>query len=369
MKLLRELFSLLERYLSTLLTFILFVVGLLGLVFCFNYVTSSNLTPQDNILVSILLTICSSTVSLIITHIYASYENKRKISDIKSDYSKNLQIYARKASEKVDNLSNELTKLSLYLKDELENEEDSLEHDVFVKKERMQSAIQIIGTLKSINDKSLSDWQGVIPEELIERDEDQRETTEELIEAISKLKAIQAPRTKTDITLVNDITSLQRKLDYLIFSKTGSFSLNTRQKMLKTKVASICPNCKERINYKQRPLPNSVKSFKCQFCEARLISRWDEDRSFYVEINSIDEKGRSITRKGAVDERLVEEVRKLLPEQPWPKGTSKNIQEKLNLSGYKTKKIIKILIERGVFKNQIDGKLVAETPKRIERSL
>jgi len=348
-----------NKNLVAILIVIVSVAILIGLGFCFKYISSENLSSAENVLISILLTILSALLSWIITHIYARNENSQKISDIKNDYSKNLQTYARKASEKVDNLSNELSKLSLFLKDELENEEDSLDHDIFAKKSRIESAIHIIGTLKSINDKSLSDWQGVIPEDLEERDENQREETEALLDVISKFNKLDKSEKSPDQKAIADLSSLERKLDYLIFSKTGTYTLNKNPKMLKTRVSSTCPNCMTELKYKQRPMDSSIKSFICPSCGVKLISRWDEtNESFYIntdgQLSLVNEK----KAKSTIDESLIGKVKEMLPAQPWPKGTHKIIREKLNISNYKFNKIIETLVERGFVKKQVEGKLI-----------
>ncbi len=59
-----------------------------------------------------------------------------------------------------------------------------------------------------------------------------------------------------------------------------------------------------------------------------------------------------------LSEELIENIRHELPEQPWPTGTSKEICTKLNISSNLYKKAVKDLINRGVFKRQINGVLV-----------
>ena len=48
----------------------------------------------------------------------------------------------------------------------------------------------MINTLKSMNDKSLSDWQGVIGDEITAKEEQQEENEEHLRELIDKLELL-----------------------------------------------------------------------------------------------------------------------------------------------------------------------------------
>ena len=79
-------------------------------------------------------------------------------------HNENLRTYALKAAEKVNNLSEQLNRLSLYLEDDLQEESNYSESS----NQRIISAIHMIAMLKSVNDTSLSDWQGVIGEEIEE---------------------------------------------------------------------------------------------------------------------------------------------------------------------------------------------------------
>ena len=101
--------------------------------------------------------------------------------------------YALKASEKVNNLSNELNKLAAYLEQELsyvdyENPKEALS----AREERIESAIHLIRTLKSVNDTSLSDWEGVIGDELEEQREEQIEKEEQLKELMERFEFLAA---------------------------------------------------------------------------------------------------------------------------------------------------------------------------------
>lgn len=101
------------------------------------------------------------------SHIYAQTSQKLAVQEVKEFHQANLRTYALKAAEKVNNLSNELNLLSVYLQQELDSADyDSTDEELLAKEERLESAIHIINTLKSVNDTALSDWEGVIGDEL-----------------------------------------------------------------------------------------------------------------------------------------------------------------------------------------------------------
>ena len=125
-----------------------------------------------------LLTILSFVVSYLISNYFAEISYKKAIDEVQEQHLANLRTYALNAAEKVGNLSNELTRLSLYLQQELDYDEENLEMANHALYERITSTIHLINTLKSVNDTSLSDWRGVIGEELKRRTDGKRERVE-----------------------------------------------------------------------------------------------------------------------------------------------------------------------------------------------
>jgi len=60
-----------------------------------------------------------------------------------------------------------------------------------------------------------------------------------------------------------------------------------------------------------------------------------------------------------VSDAIIKQVQKELPEQPWSKGIHKEVAARLGLANSTVSAVIDILISRGVFKYQIDGKIIA----------
>ncbi len=387
-----------------LMAFILFI-GTIGLIF---FISNADLSSRESAMLGTLLTIVSILTGLIITHFYA-----------KAGFNQNLKVYGRKASEKVDNLSNELSKLAIYLQSELDDSEDDIPEKILhSREERMESAIHIINTLKSINDKSLSDWEGVIGEELHKKREEQKENEEEFKQIVYKLGDVEEMSHDDSIIsdvkteeLLSEINDLKKKVNIVASSLVG-FPIKSRRIMRTRKekedVESQCPSCNQTIRYKQRPLINSEKKIICKQCSEELIGRWDPNLGFKLIIdlpqeeiincsscgnqnrvllglsrgskNSLECEGCNIrlnlTReiKGNVeievkeiskdtvkteilDEAIKNKIKELLPPQPWPTGTARQIANELDLNLGFVHKIINLLIEEGAFKMQINGVL------------
>ncbi len=67
---------------------------------------------------------------------------------------------------------------------------------------------------------------------------------------------------------------------------------------------------------------------------------------------------KSVKRRIILTEAEIEKIKNELPEQPWIKGVHKIVAERLNLPTKTVQTGIAVLIKRGVFKNQIDGKII-----------
>ena len=342
---------------------ILLVLSILGIVL---YMSQVELTSRENVIFNVLLTLFSAAISVIISHYYFDASQRTSIENIKRDYQSNLSIYARKAAEKVDNLSNELNKLSLYLQQD-DEQNLSPEDALIVKEERIRSVIHIIETLKSVNDRSLSDWRGVIPEEEIEEQRETRQEREiELKELLEDYRELLSPMSRHYVdseaneNLRQEIAALNRKIERLAPNIIGTpIKKGAALQLAKEKVAQSCPNCGAELTYRQRPMTTSVKGFKCKECDARLISRWTEANGYEV---SVKQGRQSLVmpehqERQPLDENLLDKVRKELPIQPWPTGTNKRVAEKLGITPRQASKAANELIKRGEYKVQINGTL------------
>jgi len=177
--------------LSIFIRVILFLSFVAGIVVCIYIINQGKMTDRESAMLGVLVTILSVLASWIITEMYGTAQYKEAIQDVREEYRNNLRTYALNAADKVNNLSNELNKLSNYLEEELVyTDYRSTDEELLAKEERIQSAIHLIRTLKSVNDTALRDWEGVIGEELDQRREEQEEKEEDLKELVARVESL-----------------------------------------------------------------------------------------------------------------------------------------------------------------------------------
>lgn len=383
-----------------ILTF-LFICGVVGVLI---YLSIGELSTRETGLLSTILTILSVLAAWILSHLYAANSHKRAISDVKSAHQENLQTYALKAAEKVNNLSDQLNKLSIYIEEELEtNTHETIEETLRAREERLYSTVQMIGMLKSVNDTSLSDWQGVIGEQLEEQREEREEREEELRELVSRLEDLWSK--ESDRKVDHQLADLQRDVRVLMAGVGGvTFKAKPPRKNTRRDVTVKCPECSNELNYRQRARINSNKSIDCAECKTKLISLYSKEidefelirrepvaESFQcsactneiqreldnfpstsivtkcdhcenkLKIVRLSNRQLKVTTSPGIPKVLtddmLDQIKNLLPEQPWPKDTHKDIAAKLDISPTVVSKATRILINKGEFKEQINGKL------------
>lgn len=348
----------------------LFIAALAGLLFTFDFFRKGEMTSNEQVLLSVILTICSIAISWVVSHFYYEESHKKTIADIKAEYQSSLQLYASKAAEKVNNLSSELLKLGNYLREEIDSLESTQEKEAIISmQERMASAIHIINTLKSINDGSLSDWRGVIPEEiqeLEEREQIERDSISNILEeyrTVVRSSENDIQSTFDDDVLRDEIKTLNQKLDLTISRLTGVTVGPKRAYTKKERLSKNCPNCMAVVNYHQKPLESSRKNIRCSKCYSRLDGRWSKEEGFTLIVNIANQNSKLL------EPEIIELVRNEVPPQPWPKGMNKAVAEKLGISKDKVSSAINSLIRDGVFKHQVDGVLYVPQPKEVEETV
>lgn len=403
-----------------------FIIGIfaLAIIIIIVIVSTNDLTTTESTLLGVLLTLSSVIASWMASSYFSQISHKQAIDEVRTEYQNNLRTYALNAAEKVDNLSNELLKLSLYLKSELDNEDESDDNAYISKVERIQSAIHIVNTLKSVNDTSLSDWKGVIGEELEEREEEKEERQERLYELTEKIESILSQSTNSKANnKSSELDAIKNQLDQISKSigapVTNLRSVRTKQK--KESVSIKCPNCDHILNYLQRPNVNGRKTVKCSSCEKRHLSRFNDQSGFYlipekiesesikcpncdtenkIEISNIPftkesiscnhcENQLKINRKidmtlgisiigkinpspsvkdkvAEMTPELLDKVLKHLPEQPWPVGIHKVIADEIGESNRTVNKCIQLLIENGKVNPQINGVVYVKSDLKRE---
>ncbi|MGO9846174.1 MAG: hypothetical protein ACLPKT_06115, partial [Methylocella sp.] len=180
--------------------FAVLAVCVLAGVACFWQIFAGTQTAREAVLLSLLLTIASISASCVVTHIYAVNASKEKIQEIKSMHHENLRLFGLKAAEKVFNLSNEIARLEEYVGETLE-ERDNADAAVALKisDERLAGIRHSLVTLRSINDRSLSDWEGVVGEEIKQKQLEFREYEEEISELVHRIEELDSKFSDQDV--------------------------------------------------------------------------------------------------------------------------------------------------------------------------
>ena len=382
---------------------------------------NAEFNARETGLLGILLAIFAVVVGGIITHIYAADAHTTAIQEVSDFHQKNLRTYALKAAEKVNNLSKELGRMSSYLEAELqENSYTNPVEELHAKKERIESAIHLINTLKSVNDTSLSDWQGVIGDEINEQREiaeDREETLREVVERLAALEALQRDTSPSDL---EDTTATKLQLEALrrdIRALAGEIgapfpAIRRPPGHIRSKILEKCPNCRAEVVYRHKGKTGSRKGLTCTNCGSNLISLRLDENTFELRarrqhdetitcpacrhsstvsldelpgtmltapcihctanlritrgpnaINVVDLATTSLQPKFTLTNELLDAVKQHLPPQPWPKGTAKAVAERLGLPLPHVQRAVQQLIRQGDFMDQVDGQLVTTEEK------
>jgi predicted RNA-binding Zn-ribbon protein involved in translation (DUF1610 family) len=384
------------------------------------WIGSNAKSATENALASVFLALISIAASWILAHYYYLSAKENEIDKITELHNANLRTYALKAAEKVTNLSSELARLSSYLRDYLQNDhnEDSLDVVLNTRDERIYGAVHIVEMLRSVNDTSLSDWKGVIGDELDKKREEDEEKEiqreERLGEIAQKINLLLENRQgATDNDVEKNVLFAMQQMRKELETVLASNNTNPRQPPFSStapaderpRFFAACPQCGNaiRINVSKRGKVHT-KTYACGLCGTKLVSGQDEHNNpmldFRVEkqenvkcpscgrehvvlienvpgvsvlrecnscserfkVNRTPKNALTVTSLGRASTQdlnpdIIATVRGLLPIQPWPKGTATEIASKLGISRGVVKSAITHLMHIGVFRYQVDGQL------------
>ncbi len=274
-------------------------------------------------------------------------------------------------------------------------------------------------TLRSVNDTSLSDWQGVIGEELEEQQEEKSEREAEVREALARMEHLVAFQMsnlelgrESTKNVRDEVEALRRDLRTAL-SNTSSVAVPLpRISKKRQDVESHCPACGEPLSYKQWPRKSSVKGVTCGKCQTDLVGKYEEGKGHYLLIRKpVDEQvtcvscghqltvsldpipgkaatvncvgcstqlrvarsGQSIIARPiipsptpsvpaariTVTPEIVDQVEAALPPQPWPQGTHQIVAAKLGIGVPLVRRAMEKLIQDGRAFVQHDGRIYA----------
>ena len=95
----------------------------------------------------------------------------------------------------------------------------------------------------------------------------------------------------------------------------------------------------------------------------RIIRRIKRIEKIEIEIKKKKLKSSSRKTTRILDNNLLSKIEKILPNQPWDTGIHKKIAAELELSNKIVSIAIKQLIGKGIFKPQVDGKIIEVNEK------
>jgi hypothetical protein len=401
------------------LVYSLLFVAILSGAFCLWSINSGTPTPKESLLLAFILTISTTIASLLITQYYAEKSSRRE-----------LRTFAKKAAEKVTNLSKQMDMLSVSLQQELdESDYESPKEALQAREMTIESTVRMLSTLKSVNDGSLSDWQGVIGQEITAQRQEREKQEEELRVIVERLGELGPEREKRrgehddededeQGNLRNAVEGIKRDVR-LLAAQVGGVPVRRRlkPKSPKEQVQRNCPNCGSPVVYKQRARINSFKLVTCPECERHLYSRFGEagfvlsentrervevqclecDGKLSVELGIIPGSAQLVLCTGCnrtlqarrladgvsvglvdadesiqtIPEDLIQKVREAMPPQPWPDGAAAVVSKNLGIPKKNVSSALTVLIRRGVFKVQVDGRLYApiEAPQNGKQAV
>jgi len=384
---------------------IILVAMLVGFGYCLWEITH-NPTANEALLLSLFMTVLSVLASWIVSKYYA-----------KASYEDNLRVFALKAAEKVTNLSAQLDRLATFLQESLDEEDFPTPGDELLAKSiRFEDAIHLLTTLRSVNDTSLSDWRGIIGEELSEQREvqlqEQEEREDRLHEIMERLERIEhgsIELRKSRGTIDSDLLDYElrelRSEMRMLASQVGGFQWRPPKRK---PIEAICPKCATAFEYFHNLKSGTPKSVLCPHCNAKLYAQSDGTNSFVKERKPIPEslvcpacgadqvhgidplhgtlniyecgechsQIRAVRSKKGINQKVIqgataaapgkpaelpeemlERIKEGMGPQPWPKGRSHEVRMELGISRFGINCGIDELIRRGIFVPQVDGVL------------
>lgn len=386
-------------------------VGLAFIGLILIVISITELTSKETTLLGTLLTLVSVGIGWAISHHYANQDKQKAVQEVRDYEQRNLRMYALKAAEKVTNLSVELNRLSVYLEEELQyTEYADAKEELFAKEERIESAIHILGSLRSINDTSLSDWQGVIGEELDEQRKHDSDKQEALLELDNRIRTIEQGISGSSelLDIGAELNSLRREVR-AVSAGVDSGSFRSKNRSIR-QIQIDCPQCLSTLKYKQKEKDGDVKAVQCKVCESNLISEFNEQSGVALrtrenllesvtcphcttaqeilldewptastilqcptcqELSRVSRAGLgkdlrivAIGRQGGkLNPEVIRMVRAALPAQPWPKGIHALVAKEVGITPSAATKVIQHLIRTGVFMDQVDGVICTREEK------
>ena len=365
-----------------------------GLVLCLYIAATRQLTTNETVMLGIILTVLSVLISWVLTHLYSQATLRTSTEEVKRLHAENIRTFAVKAAEKVFNLSTEFDRLNSYLRNIDYSDIESTEIEILVLNERIHATVHLIETLKSMNDTFLSDWRGVIGDEIQQQQnlEQQISEIQAQLESQERMKDFLEEHTVSydDLEGVQQhIDEMERRLREMISELPFRVRPITR-KLIKQDIPIDCPSCASTNVSTLKMRKGARKLIYCANCKKPFKIEVDSSGSLTAEVIPIvdfqiacilcsseihdtipDYPGAfkrvtcqncelevtvvktkdGVNAEAGYRKRLpakfIEEVFENLPAQPWPKGVHKEIAERLGVSNSAVTSAIAKLLDEG----------------------
>jgi transposase-like protein len=196
---------------------------------------------------------------------------------LKKEYSDNLRTYALKAAEKVQNLSQEIERLREYLHGinvTGESEDSKLAH------ERLETATIMLDTLKSVNDTALSDWRGIIGDELRQQEEIQADIDNiySKLEELEEIKSVSAASEPQLFEIDLADSGIEDDIDKIVTGYASKSPIPVRIRKKRKIDASVrCPMCGSENRTRVRLRDGYKKVTRCNTCRRFFTVNVDSD--------------------------------------------------------------------------------------------
>jgi hypothetical protein len=381
---------------------ILVTIGLgLTTIICLWIAGTRQLTNTESVLLGVLLSAASMLVSWLATHVYSVISVKDSVAEATQAYSDNIRTLGVRAAEKVLNLSNQLQRLSESMNSALEDADESdgtKQSIVQLLRERIQAAIYNLETLKSMNDTFLSDWRGIIGDEIDKQQALERQIEVLALELRNQIRERESMRSavvsnETVSALEDRIYQTEQRLTEKITALPFKVTVRS-SKTAKEDVSLKCPSCTESISVLTRTKKGARKLIHCPSCKTYSRICAIEDGDFEIDavtmftfsdqcpICHTELKGEMPDYSGAMQaivcpkcdmsliasrasdginlrvpkgeqhkfpKSLYDAVFSRLPPRPWPPFIHKAIAAELGISNKVVSQIIGRIVESGHF--------------------
>jgi len=225
----------------------------------------SELSSREYLFLSILLTVLAIAASWLGTSLASRASSEQMRQNLRDEYSENLRTYALKAAEKVQNLSSEIERIIEHVQEPLSNGEPG---NIRLAQEKLKTIAIMLETIKSVNNTALSDWRGIIRDEL-EKQEEIQTDIDNLYRKLEALEELQlgslAPVQLGEQLSIPGIDLDDIDRDIEVYASRSPIPVRLpKKRRIETLVA--CPMCRSDNPTKINLRSGYKKIVKCQTC-------------------------------------------------------------------------------------------------------